>query len=192
MSCCAAPAGRQHDAQQQQQQHLQQHHLDPHKPLQQLSGQESDLGNSIQQPHQQQQASRTAAGNSRAASLARALQLHPRQAASMLLDYPPLSDFNHARLADKLYEMACLLQLQPQQLSAALVQDPRLLGASLQAFEQRVGMLVRLFGGVEAVQEVGGCCCERCYSLSRCEICQSLSLIDGHAFELAISWFAPS
>jgi hypothetical protein len=73
----------------------------------------------------------------------------------MMLDYPSLSDFNHERLADKLQEMSGMLQLHPQQLSEALVQQPQVLGASLRAVEQRVGMLQRLFGGLEVVQQVG-------------------------------------
>jgi hypothetical protein len=73
----------------------------------------------------------------------------------MMLDYPSLSDFNHERLADKLQEMSAMLQLHPQQLSAALVQQPQVLGASLRAVEQRVGMLQRLFGGLEVAQQVG-------------------------------------
>lgn len=90
----------------------------------------------------------------RAASLAQALLLTPSQVTQMAVDYPALQNYRHAQLADKLLEMARMLQLHPQQLSQALTAKPKILGCSLGEFESRVRELQKLLGALETVAQV--------------------------------------
>jgi hypothetical protein len=72
----------------------------------------------------------------------------------MLSSYPALSNFNHARLAEKLSGLAQMLHVPAPLLSKALVRQPKVLGYSLAALEDRVQRLRCVMGSQDAVTEV--------------------------------------